>query len=417
MSYLNIKKSLPLSGTVKASGSKNAVLPIMAATLLTGGETVLKSVPDLRDVQVMKELLEYLGAKVKREDEVLIIDTTDIRTNHTPYELVKKMRASFVVLGPLLARFKSSTMSMPGGCPIGSRPIDLHLKGFKALNTKINIEHGYVEAVSPCLKGNKIYLDFPSVGATENIMMAASLADGLTIIENVAQEPEVVDLANFLNAMGAKVRGAGTNTIRVTGVEKLSAIEYTVIPDRIEIGTYMCAGAITRGNIKIENIIIDHIRPIIAKLQEAGAVIELGGDYLTVKSGGNLNPTDIKTMPHPGFPTDMQSQFMSLMSIANGSSVITETVFENRFMNVAELVRMGADIKIEGKSAVVNGVKSLQGATVTATDLRAGASLVIAGLIAEGETTIKDIYHLERGYVDLVGKFTSIGADISYIDE
>lgn len=416
MSYLLVKKSDSLKGEVTISGAKNAVLPIMAASLLVDGETIIKQVPDLRDVKVMCELLEYLGAKIKKEDDVLIIDSTDIKTNNAPYELVSKMRASFVVLGPLLARFNRARISMPGGCPIGSRPIDLHLKGFKALNSDIIIEHGYVEARTNKLIGNKIYLDFPSVGATENIMMASSLADGVTVIENAAEEPEIVDLANFINAIGAKVRGAGTNTIKITGAKKLNSIEYTVIPDRIEAGTYMCAACTTGGDVMIRNVITDHLRPVIAKLNEIGCTIYDGGDYIRVKGPNIIRPTDIKTMPHPGFPTDMQSIFMSSLIVADGSSVVTETVFENRFMNVAELIRMGADIKIEGKSAVITGVEKLQGASVTATDLRAGASLILAGLIADGETIIKDIYHIERGYVDVIEKFSQIGANIKYVD-
>lgn len=416
MSYLLVEKSDSLEGEVTISGSKNAVLPIMAASLLVDGQTVIKAVPDLRDVKVMCELLTYLGAEVKKENDVLIIDSTDIKTNSAPYELVSKMRASFLVLGPLLARFNRATISMPGGCPIGARPIDLHLKGFKTLNSKIIIEHGYVEAVTNELIGNKIYLDFPSVGATENIMMAASLAKGVTVIENAAEEPEIVDLANFINAIGAKVRGAGTNTIRITGAEKLNSIEYTVIPDRIEAGTYMCAAATTKGDVMIKNVITDHLRPVIAKLNEIGCTIYDGSDYVRVKGPEIIRPTDIKTMPHPGFPTDMQSIFMPALSIAEGSSVITETVFENRFMYVAELCRMGADIKIEGKSSVVTGVEKLQGAKVTATDLRAGAALILAGLIADGQTKIQDVYHIQRGYVDVIGKFTALGAKLRYVD-
>lgn len=414
---LVVEKSKPLSGRVKISGAKNAVLPILAASLLVEGTTVIKSVPDLKDVNVMGELITYLGGKIKREGDVMIIDNSNIKTTHAPYDIVSKIRASFVVLGPLLARFNNSRMSMPGGCSIGSRPIDLHLKGFKALNADINIEHGYVEAISSRLNGNKIYLDFPSVGATQNIMMAAVKAEGETIIENVAQEPEVVDLANFLNAIGAKVRGAGTNTIRIMGdpSAKFSEIEYTVIPDRIEVGTYMCASAITAGDIIIENVITDHIKPVIAKLQEAGCEIVECGDELRITGPKKIKPTDVKTMPHPGFPTDMQSPFMALVTLADGSSVVTETVFENRFMNVAELKRLGADIRIEGKSALITGVSELQGTSVTATDLRAGASLILAGLVADGTTTIKEPYHIQRGYVDIVEKFANLGASLKFI--
>ncbi len=417
LARLIVSKSDRLVGEVMVSGAKNAVLPIIAATLLVEGKSVIKGVPNLSDVNVMCDLLRYLGAVVEFENDTLTIDAKNITKNEAPYELVGKMRASFLVLGPLIARFKRATVSMPGGCPIGTRPIDLHLKGFKMLNTKVEIEHGCIDAYTTDLIANHIYLDFPSVGATENIIMAASLADGVTVIENAAEEPEIVDLANFINEMGGKVRGAGTNTIRITGVKKLNEVEHTVIPDRIEAGTYMVAAAVTRGDIYVRNVINDHLRPVIAKLIEVGCKISEEGDFVRVIGPDIIKATDIKTMPHPGFPTDMQSLFMTLLSVSDASSLVTETVFENRFMNVNELKRMGADIKIEGKSALVTGVKELQGTSVKATDLRAGASLILAGLIANGETEITDIHHIDRGYVDIENKIRALGGKIRRVED
>lgn len=417
MARLIVSKSDRLVGEVVVSGAKNAVLPIIAATLLVEGKSVIKGVPNLSDVNVMCDLLRYLGAVVEFENDTLTIDAKNITKNEAPYELVGKMRASFLVLGPLIARFKRATVSMPGGCPIGTRPIDLHLKGFKMLNTKVEIEHGCIDAYTTDLIANHIYLDFPSVGATENIIMAASLADGVTVIENAAEEPEIVDLANFINEMGGKVRGAGTNTIRITGVKKLNEVEHTVIPDRIEAGTYMVAAAVTRGDIYVRNVINDHLRPVIAKLIEVGCRVSEEGDFVRVIGPDIIKATDIKTMPHPGFPTDMQSLFMTLLSVSDASSLVTETVFENRFMNVNELKRMGADIKIEGKSALVTGVKELQGTSVKATDLRAGASLILAGLIANGESEISDIHHIDRGYVDIENKIRALGGKIRRVED
>ncbi|MGB5822863.1 MAG: UDP-N-acetylglucosamine 1-carboxyvinyltransferase [Proteocatella sp.] len=417
MAYIVVKESKPLKGTVKISGSKNAVLPIIAATLLVDGISVIKSVPNLRDVSVMSDLLRYLGAKVQYDGETLVVDATEITETEAPYHLVNKMRASFLVMGSLLARFNCAKISMPGGCAIGTRPIDLHLKGFKSMGATIASDHGYVEAHAEKLMGSKIYLDFPSVGATENIMMAAVLAQGITTIENAAEEPEIVDLANFLNKMGGKVRGAGTNTIKITGVEKLVAVEHTVIPDRIEAGTFMVAAAMTKGDVFVDNVIIDHIKPVVAKLIEVGCIVEEHENGVRVIGTENLMATNIKTLPHPGFPTDMQSQFMAMLCIANGKSTITETVFENRFMNVPELIRMGANIEINGKSAIVEGRGKLTGSEVMATDLRAGAALVISGLVAEGETIVKNIYHIERGYVDLVEKLSMLGAEIYRVEE
>lgn len=417
LAYIVVKESKPLKGTVRISGSKNAVLPIIAATLLVDGISVIKSVPNLRDVSVMSDLLRHLGAKVEYEGETLTVDATGINETEAPYHLVNKMRASFLVMGSLLARFNHAKISMPGGCAIGTRPIDLHLKGFKSMGAEIVSDHGYVGANAVKLKGSKIYLDFPSVGATENLMMAAALADGITTIENAAEEPEIVDLANFINKMGGKVRGAGTNTIKITGVEKLSAVEHTVIPDRIEAGTYMVAAAMTKGDVFVDNVIIDHIKPVVAKLIEVGCTVEEFENGVRVIGTDNLVATNIKTLPHPGFPTDMQSPFMAMLCIAEGKSTITETVFENRFMNVPELIRMGANIEINGKSAIVEGRGKLTGSEVMATDLRAGAALVISGLVAEGETTVKNIYHIERGYVDMVEKLSALGAEIYKVEE
>ena len=417
VAYIVVKESKPLKGTVRVSGAKNAVLPIIAATLLVDGVSVIKSVPNLRDVNVMSDLLRYLGAKVQYDGETLVVDATEIKETEAPYHLVNKMRASFLVMGSLLARFNTAKISMPGGCAIGTRPIDLHLKGFKAMGAEIISDHGYIEAAAQKLSGSKIYLDFPSVGATENIMMAAVLAEGTTTIENAAEEPEIVDLANFLNKMGAKVRGAGTNTIKITGVEKLEAVEHTVIPDRIEAGTYMVAAAMTRGDVFVDNVIIDHIKPVVAKLIEVGCTVEEHENGVRVIGAQEIMPTNIKTLPHPGFPTDMQSQFMAMLCLTKGKSTITETVFENRFMNVPELIRMGANIEINGKSAIVEGRDRLTGSEVMATDLRAGAALVISGLVAEGETIVKNIYHIERGYVDLVGKLSMLGAEIYKVEE
>ena len=416
MPKIIVKKSAPLRGTVKIDGAKNAVLPIIAATLLADGKSVLKGVPNLRDVHVISDLLRHLGAEVTYEGTTLTVDASNITTCEAPYELVRKMRASFLVMGPLLARFNHTKISMPGGCAIGTRPIDLHLKGFKSLGAEVEIDHGFVEAKTEKLTGNKLYLDFPSVGATENIMMAAALAEGTTIIENAAEEPEIVDLANFLNEMGANVKGAGANTIKIKGVESLKGAEHTVIPDRIEAATYMVAAAMTKGDITVENVLMEHLKPIIAKLRETGCEIIEMENAVRVIGPEVLKPIDIKTLPHPGFPTDVQAQFMAMLTIANGTAVVIETVFENRFMHVAEFNRMGADIKIEGRSAIVNGVDKLYGAKVNATDLRAGAALILCGLIAEGETQIGEIYHIQRGYVDIDKKIRALGGNIEIVE-
>lgn len=420
MAKFLVEKSSPLRGEIEISGSKNAVLPIMAASILTDEKCQIMDAPVLRDVDVMCRLLESIGSKVKAnyEDSNIEIETNSILANEAPYELVKKMRASILVMGPLLARTGKAKIALPGGCAIGARPINLHLKGFQALGADITEGHGYVEAIADKLVGANVYLDFPSVGATENIMMAAVMAEGITVIENVAEEPEIVDLANFLNKMGAKIKGAGTDTIKIEGVEKLHGTKHAVIPDRIETGTFMVAAAITKGDILIKNVVPDHVKPIIAKLKECGVVIEDTYDGLWVRGDVNeLISTDIKTLPYPGFPTDMQSQFMAFLTTVSGPSVVIETVFENRYMHIGELNRMGANIKIEGRSAIIQGDRKLQGAQVISTDLRAGAALVLAGLVAEGTTEISEIYHIERGYTDFVGKFRALGARINRIEE
>lgn len=408
-----VEKSAPLKGKVRVSGAKNSALPILAATLLSTDTCVLEDVPDLEDVRVICEVLEILGAKVdKISKEKLNINSKDIHSIEAPYELMSKMRASFLVMGPVLARMGKAKISLPGGCAIGTRPIDLHLKGFEALGAKIEYGSGFVEASAEKLVGANIYLDFPSVGATENIMMAASLAEGETVLENAAMEPEIVDLANLINKMGGKIKGAGTDTIKIEGVEKLSGCTHTIIPDRIEAGTLMVAAALTNGDVLVENIIIDHMKPIIAKLRECGASVEELGSSVRVKGCKDIKPIDIKTLPYPGFPTDMQSQFMALMSMAQGTSVMVETVFENRFMHIDELTRMGANIRADGRSAVIEGVAKLEGAQVRATDLRAGAALILAGLVSEGKTEISDTYHIDRGYSDIEAKFQGLGGNV-----
>jgi len=413
LSKIIVTKSGPLQGTVRVSGAKNAVLPILAATLLSTETCVLEEVPALRDVDVICEVLSSLGADVKRlERNRVEVKAQTLDEVEAPYELVRKMRASFLVMGPLLARMGKARISMPGGCAIGTRPIDLHLKGFRALGAEITLGYGFVEATAEKLIGAKIYLDFPSVGATENIMMAAVLAEGQTVIENAAEEPEITDLANFLNKMGADIKGAGTDTIKINGVKKLRGAIHPVIPDRIEAGTYMIAAAITGGNVLIDNVVPDHLKPIIAKLKEANIEVIEEGNGIRVIGKNRPKAIDIKTMPYPGFPTDMQSQFMALMSVADGTSIAIETVFENRFMHVSELKRMGADIKIEGRSAIIEGKKSLLGAPVKATDLRAGAALILCGLVADGITEISETYHIDRGYVNIEEKLRGLGANI-----
>ena len=414
MEKLLIRGGNRLTGTVKVSGAKNAVLPIIAAAILGSEGSYLLEVPVLEDVSTICKVLECLGMKIDySEPNALRIDSREIVSCEAPYELVRTMRASFLVMGALLARKGKARISQPGGCAIGTRPIDIHLKGFEALGARIEMGHGYIEASAPNgLVGTTIYLDFPSVGATENLMMAASMAKGTTIIENAALEPEIVDLANYINVMGGKVRGAGTNAIRIEGVKELKGGEHTVIPDRIEAGTFMVAGAMTGGDIRVDNVLCEHLKPLIAKLREAGATIEEDIRGVRVIGPRNLKGITIKTLPYPGFPTDMQAQVMALMSIAQGQSAVTETVFENRFMHVDELVRMGANIRTSGRGALIEGVPKLLGCQVRATDLRAGAAMVLAGLVAEGLTEITDIFHIDRGYENLVYKFKQLGADI-----
>ncbi len=412
MEKIIVKKSPPLSGTVNISGSKNASLPILAASLLCSGESVIQNVPALSDVTLMCSLLEGLGAQIRCDGSTVTVSTPKIKSHVAPYEPVSKMRASFLVMGPMLARTGRTRISLPGGCPIGVRPVDLHLKGFAAMGAKVTTGHGYVEAKADRLHAANIYLDFPSVGATENLIMAAALAEGQTTIENAATEPEIVDLADYLNRAGARIAGAGSDTLTIDGVSELHGCTYRVIPDRIEAGTFMVAAAVTHGKLEIDNIICDHLKPVSAKLREMGVQIQEDGTRLIADATGKLKSVDIKTLPYPGFPTDMQAQMAALMSTIDGTGVVVETIFENRFLYVNELVRMGAHIKIDGRSAIVEGVKSMSGAPVNATDLRAGAALILAGLAAKGDTEIGSIEHIDRGYDHIVEKLRQVGAKI-----
>lgn len=377
-------------------------------------QSTLTEIPKLADVHTVCDVIASLGVHIEHpERDTLVIDAHELTSTTAPYDLVRRMRASFLVMGPLLARKGRAQISLPGGCSIGARPIDLHLKAFEAMGAVINLENGDIEATAPNgLKGAQIYLDFPSVGATENILMAASMAEGKTVLENAAEEPEIVDLATYLNSMGANIRGAGTNVIRIEGVKELHGANHAVIPDRIEAGTFMVGAAMTQGNVFVENAISEHLKPLISKLKEVGAEVQEEIDGIRVIGHVPLRPADIKTLPYPGFPTDMQAQFMALTTICQGTSVVTETVFENRFMHVDEFKRMGAKIRIEGRSAIVEGVPRLKGASVNATDLRAGAALVLAGLVADGETEVGYLYHIDRGYDNLVLKLQRLGADI-----
>jgi len=411
---ISIEGGTPLKGRIRTEGAKNACLPIMAAALLCQGEVILSDVPALEDIQVMCQVLEALGARTNyaAPEKELSIRASTLHNVEAPYALVRKMRASVLVVGPLLAREGRAIVSLPGGCAIGVRPIDLHLKGLKALGAEVTIGHGCIETTAKKLHGRRIYLDFPSVGATENILMAAALAEGVTTIENAAKEPEVVDLACFINAMGGRVAGAGTETLRIQGVSSLGGGRYAVIPDRIEAGTYLLAAAITGGSVEVENVIPAHMVPLIAKLQEAGCDISEYKGLLQLRCDSPLRAVDIKTMPYPGFPTDLQSPAMALLTLARGTSVITESVFENRFMHVDELRLMGAQIKIEGHTAIVSGREKISGAFVKATDLRAGAALVLAGLAANGRTEVSCIHHIDRGYFQLAEKLAVLGAKI-----
>jgi UDP-N-acetylglucosamine 1-carboxyvinyltransferase len=403
----------PLNGTVVIDGAKNSALSIMAACLLSSEVSILENVPRLKDVYSMIEVIKILGVKVEWIDNTtLSIDPDDFNNYEAPYELVKTMRASFLVMGPLLARLRKAKISLPGGCAIGARPVDFHLKGFRALGANITTEEGYIKAEANRLRGSDIYIDFPSLGATENIMMAASLAEGTTIIENAAKDPEVIELGNFLNKMGAQIEGLGNDIVSINGVRKMKGAHYRIIPDRIEAGTYMVAAAITGGNVEIKNVNPYYLKSCLVKLEEAGLNVDIDSEIAYISDPEGIKSVDIKTMPFPGFPTDMQAQFMALMTIANGTSIITENVFENRFAHAGDLRRMGADIKIEGRNSIIKGVKKLSAAPVMASDLRGGAALVLAALVAEGITEISRIYHIDRGYVKLEEKLKALGANI-----
>ncbi|OKH54316.1 UDP-N-acetylglucosamine 1-carboxyvinyltransferase [Calothrix sp. HK-06] len=421
-SVLQIWGGHPLQGHVKISGAKNSALVLMAGAILCSEDCRIRNVPMLADVERMSQVLLALGVGVKRDGEILDINAKDFATSKAPYELVTQLRASFFAIGSILARLGVAQMPLPGGCAIGARPVDLHVRGLQAMGAEVQIEHGicnaYVPGSNRRLKGAKIYLDSPSVGATETLMMAATLADGETLIENAAREPEVVDLANFCKSMGAKIQGAGTSTITIVGVEKLHSTDYTVIPDRIEAGTFLTAGAITRSDLLLSPVVPEHLLPVIAKLREMGVpIIEEGTNSLRIKPADALKAADIETLPHPGFPTDMQAPFMSLMAVADGDSLINETVFENRLRHASELNRLGADIRVKGNIAFIRGVPVLSGAPVIGSDLRAAAALVVAGLAASGLTTIKGLQFLDRGYDRLDLKLLSVGAKIKRVSE
>ncbi|SHE67469.1 UDP-N-acetylglucosamine 1-carboxyvinyltransferase [Clostridium fallax] len=419
MEKIRVKGGKELKGKVQVSSAKNSVLPIIASCILSDENIIINNLPLLEDVYVICEVLNQLGCSVNinKNSKELIINSSNINPINVNNDLIKKMRASFLIMGPMLSRFGKCKISLPGGCNIGSRPIDLHLKGFKALGVDYSIGHGFVEAKTKRLIGNRIYLDFPSVGATENLMMAAVLAKGTTIIENAAEEPEIIDLANFLNSMGAKINGAGNGKIIIEGVDSLVGTKHTPIGDRIEAGTFMIAAAMTNSKIEILGCNEEYLRPVIEKLKEAGVIFKFSenGEKILIDGTGKKNSISIKTMPYPGFPTDMQSQMMALCTIIEGASVITETVFENRFMHVPELLRMGANIKIDQRTALIEGVPKITGCEVKATDLRAGAAMILAGLVAYGETEITDIYHIDRGYFNIEEKLKSLGAEIERI--
>ncbi|HDI1307300.1 TPA: UDP-N-acetylglucosamine 1-carboxyvinyltransferase [Staphylococcus aureus] len=421
MDKIVIKGGNKLTGEVKVEGAKNAVLPILTASLLASDKpSKLVNVPALSDVETINNVLTTLNADVtyKKDENAVVVDATKTLNEEAPYEYVSKMRASILVMGPLLARLGHAIVALPGGCAIGSRPIEQHIKGFEALGAEIHLENGNIYAnAKDGLKGTSIHLDFPSVGATQNIIMAASLAKGKTLIENAAKEPEIVDLANYINEMGGRITGAGTDTITINGVESLHGVEHAIIPDRIEAGTLLIAGAITRGDIFVRGAIKEHMASLVYKLEEMGVELDYQEDGIRVRAEGELQPVDIKTLPHPGFPTDVQSQMMALLLTANGHKVVTETVFENRFMHVAEFKRMNANINVEGRSAKLEGKSQLQGAQVKATDLRAAAALILAGLVADGKTSVTELTHLDRGYVDLHGKLKQLGADIERIND
>lgn len=421
MDRIIVKGGNTLKGEVGVEGAKNAVLPILTASLLASdGKSELVNVPALSDVETINNVLSVLNAKIKynEKQQSVTVDASKDLSEEAPYEYVSKMRASILVMGPLLARLGRAKVALPGGCAIGSRPIEQHLKGLEALGAEIHQEAGYIYAEAPQgLVGNEIHFDFPSVGATQNIMMAASLAKGRTVIENVAREPEIVDLANYINEMGGDIKGAGTDTVIINGVESLEGVKHAIIPDRIEAGTLMIAAAITRGDVLVKGAIKEHMTSLVYKLEEMGVELDYTEEGIRVTAPEKLQPVDIKTLPHPGFPTDMQSQMMALLLTAEGHKVVTETVFENRFMHVAEFKRMNAQISVEGRSAKIEGKSALQGAQVKATDLRAAAALILAGLVADGETIVTELKHLDRGYVDFHGKLKSLGANIERIND
>ena len=413
MDRIVITGGRPLRGEVRLSGAKNAALPILASSILGGGDCVVANVPAVVDVVTMGKLLGLLGVSVRTEGSRMVLNADSLRSTEAPYDLVKTMRASVVVLGPLLARWGEAAVSLPGGCAIGTRPVNLHLAGLRKLGAEVTIEHGYIRAKAARLRGARITLDTPTVTGTENLMMAACLAEGTTVIENAAREPEIVDLAASLIKRGAKIAGAGSDCIAIEGVAQLHGGDHEVVPDRIEGGTYLAAAAITRGDVTVERCIPRHLEAVVMKLREAGAQMTEGKEHIRLKAAGRLNGTDVKTFPYPGFPTDMQAQMMALACVSEGTSAITETVFESRFIHVPELRRMGADISVEGNHALVVGVQKLTGAPVMASDLRASAGLVLAGLAAEGETVISRVYHLDRGYERMEDKLIGLGAQIS----
>ena len=419
MESIIVRGGRPIHGTVRVEGAKNSALKLMAASLMAPGVTHLSNVPDIADVEVMSRVLEALGARVTRSDHQLEIDATTLTGFEAPYEFVAQMRASTAVLGPLITRMGQANVAMPGGCNIGSRKIDMHLRGLQALGVKIEFRHGFIHASVPAEgpKAANVTLDFASVGATENLLMASVLARGTTVIDNAAREPEIVDLIEFMNEMGASIDGGGTPTVTVTGVDRLTPVSHAVVGDRIEAGTFLVAGALCGGPVSVSGINPDHLDLVLRKLEQAGCTVERNSDKVTVSRAGTVEPVDVQTLPYPGFPTDMQAQFMALMAIADGASIITENVFENRFMFADELMRMGADIRIESHHALVKGVRELSGAPVRSTDLRGGAALVLAALVADGETVVTDIHHIDRGYERFCEKLSALGADIGRVEE
>ncbi len=412
MSKFIIQGGKKLEGEVKISGSKNAALPIIAATILVRGKTTLYNVPDIQDVQTMFEIIKDIGGKVTRKNNKIIVDTSKIHTYEIPEELMRKMRSSVILAGAIIGKYHKANFSYPGGCEIGSRPIDLHLKGFEKLGIITKEEYGEIICSTEKIEGTSIHLDFPSVGATENIILAACLAEGITILTNAAKEPEIEDMVKFLNKAGAKIKGAGTDRVEITGVKKLSEISYNIMPDRIEAGTYLVAGAITGGNIKITNVNPKHIEPILNKLEEANCTLDVGKNYVAINAHKRIKAVDIKTMPYPGFPTDMQSIFGALLSTAKGTSIITENIFENRYKYIQELNRMGAKIKVEGRTAVIKGTRRIQGTNVVASDLRGGAALIIEALVAKGITQVDNVHYILRGYENIEEKLKKLGAKI-----